>query len=671
MSFYQIVCLSDRAAKSDQTASYIEGRHARRAGVDGVGVPGLNQDPICTGYYFCVFFLWQRGVRCFPCSNTFKLPERTGGIITRAHMLWPYAMAMAASDTATLTTGVSSEAEAAAIRWRPTFRSFVYDDVEPLEPPAASGPEHGQRSAPCDLRKTFPLDDDTWTAQQMTAAVESWRASLPTVPFYLYETLVGLNLSRKLHHMQQCLEDFSISQRGNGDLSLITDYRFAEWWFVRALLAHPWRVEHPAASALLVVPFFFGIETATNGACGNESIRTLRRVQQGALFRERPHDHLVLAPTVTHYTPEALSLLTANSSIIWAVSERATFMEHEWWRKMVKIVVPYAWNPSSVGVPSLMPSTAQFPADLSVSALLDARRELDFVFGGQVWPGLQNELDGNRSITCSSGAPRKSTCRPGYAIRLAMCNGLARGSSRLASRGTKALCVATSGVSETTGKATPEIRAQLPLPTCAPSSHTNPQPGGLFCSARFSGKELLMRARFVLSPRGDSPMTARLYESVAFGSIPIFVSDRYFQVGAPFQAFVPYLRFTLQLSEAAVHRDATGQVLGVLDRMSARRERRMRELLLAARRDLLWNAPHSRVAENVLLEAARMRGKLPAAALACFEEWPEVAQKHTSAARTTTPAVIKPAVVTPAVVAAPATPATPTTPATPACTPPR
>ena len=44
------VCLSLSAGdlhQSHQTVR-LEGRRARRAGVDGVGVPGLNQDPICT-----------------------------------------------------------------------------------------------------------------------------------------------------------------------------------------------------------------------------------------------------------------------------------------------------------------------------------------------------------------------------------------------------------------------------------------------------------------------------------------------------------------------------------------------------------------------------------------------------------------------------------------------
>eukprot|EP00964_Phaeocystis_antarctica_P005015 scaffold2735_cov58-Phaeocystis_antarctica.AAC.4 len=35
--------------RSNDLGAWMEGRrHARRAGVDGVGVPGLNQDPICT-----------------------------------------------------------------------------------------------------------------------------------------------------------------------------------------------------------------------------------------------------------------------------------------------------------------------------------------------------------------------------------------------------------------------------------------------------------------------------------------------------------------------------------------------------------------------------------------------------------------------------------------------
>ena len=44
----------------------------------------------------------------------------------------------------------------------------------------------------------------------------------------------------------------------------------------------------------------------------------------------------------------------------------------------------------------------------------------------------------------------------------------------------------------------------------------------------------------------------------------------------------------------------------------------MHEILTAMARDLLWDFPGSRVVDNVLLEAARLRGKLPG--VCCFED---------------------------------------------------
>ena len=44
----------------------------------------------------------------------------------------------------------------------------------------------------------------------------------------------------------------------------------------------------------------------------------------------------------------------------------------------------------------------------------------------------------------------------------------------------------------------------------------------------------------------------------------------------------------------------------------------MRATLTAMARDLLWDFPGSRVVDNVLLEAARLRGKLPG--VCCFED---------------------------------------------------
>ena len=192
---------------------------------------------------------------------------------------------------------------------------------------AAFGPEQEQHLA-CNLSKTFPIDDDSWTAEQLTSALESWRASLPRVPFYMYDMIYGRDINATLHHLQQCVERAGLS---------LHDWIFAEWWFVRELQTHPWRTKHPAEATLLVVPVFSSFDIFLHGACGHHAINALRKVQEGALFGQRPDDHLVLAPSVNSFTDKMLSVLTVNHSFIWGVYERATFMEHAMWQDMAKV----------------------------------------------------------------------------------------------------------------------------------------------------------------------------------------------------------------------------------------------------------------------------------------------------------------------------------------------
>ena len=85
-------------------------------------------------------------------------------------------------------------------------------------------------------------------------------------------------------------------------------------------------------------------------------------------------------------------------------------------------------------------------------------------------------------------------------------------------------------------------------------------------------------------------------------------------MGLPFQCFVPWRIFSLDIPEAV----AAHSLAAAMRNLSARVERagaphrfsvedRMRGVLLHFRRDLLWTAPNSRVAENVLFDAARWR----------------------------------------------------------------
>uniref|UniRef100_A0A7S4BPF1 Exostosin GT47 domain-containing protein n=1 Tax=Chrysotila carterae TaxID=13221 RepID=A0A7S4BPF1_CHRCT len=140
------------------------------------------------------------------------------------------------------------------------------------------------------------------------------------------------------------------------------------------------------------------------------------------------------------------------------------------------------------------------------------------------------------------------------------------------------------------GGAVASSRVEVPSVSCA-------LPGSF-------GPNVLSRARFLLCPRGDTPSSNRLVEAFAFGAIPVLLSDRIYQVGLPFQCFVPWKLLSVQWPE----KDYVA-LARTTQRMHARMEARMRRLLFLFRDDMLWHSTTSRVVSNVLLETARMRKK--------------------------------------------------------------
>ena len=56
-------------------------------------------------------------------------------------------------------------------------------------------------------------------------------------------------------------------------------------------------------------------------------------------------------------------------------------------------------------------------------------------------------------------------------------------------------------------------------------------------------------ATFCFAPRGDTPTSRRLSDGMAYGAIPIFISDELAQHGVPFPCYVPYELFSLWLPE--------------------------------------------------------------------------------------------------------------------------
>ena len=81
------------------------------------------------------------------------------------------------------------------------------------------------------------------------------------------------------------------------------------------------------------------------------------------------------------------------------------------------------------------------------------------------------------------------------------------------------------------------------------------------------------------------------------------------QMGMPFQCWVPWRLMTASIDEASFRRDAAAALQAIEDSVTPRVEARMRQLLRHFGRDVLWRHPRSRVADNVLLAAARWKDR--------------------------------------------------------------
>lgn len=124
------------------------------------------------------------------------------------------------------------------------------------------------------------------------------------------------------------------------------------------------------------------------------------------------------------------------------------------------------------------------------------------------------------------------------------------------------------------------------------------------CRGSFVEGPLLRKAEFALAVRGDRPGTNRLERCMEFGAIPLFVSDRVFHVSMPFQCLIPYAHFAAIVGEEPFVCEPSVVLRAALAEWPPSRRRRARQLMQHFARDVLWRAPGSRVAENILLEAA-------------------------------------------------------------------
>ena len=495
-------------------------------------------------------------------------------------------------------------ANATVLRYRPDDRPFWRDDKRPAVVDASCAAANAR----------FSADDDAWSADTLLAEVAARRRGL-RVPFYLYDDASGasMNATELLAHFANC------QHKAPGRFGKVreqpwfvlevrrawTDHRF-----IASLLDHPWRTRTPEEAAILVIPLLLTFELLAQGECGHPSVATMRHVERGALWKKRARDHLVVSlgfhVKFDRLPNSVWSSLDGN--VLWGHYELKNMISPR--SNNTKLVVPYTNSP--IGAP--------------VTA---TTRDVDVFFGGGTFPGFVNG----------------PWARPGYALRWDMFEQLRRTTERQICTKAPGGCVtARRQVTCVICRWVPRARhlslhegrdaarillVASDIPSDLPEAFTRevaPCPpmiaplerGVTACRGHFDAIALMRRAEFVLYVRGDTPTTSRLQEALVAGALPIIVSDQLFRVGLAFPCFVPYRRFLVEVPERQIHADAPRALLDVLNQTRQPRRRRMRETLGAMARDLLWDFPGSRVVDNVLLEAARLRGKLPG--VCCFED---------------------------------------------------
>eukprot|EP00667_Euglena_gracilis_P008332 EG_transcript_8442 len=110
---------------------------------------------------------------------------------------------------------------------------------------------------------------------------------------------------------------------------------------------------------------------------------------------------------------------------------------------------------------------------------------------------------------------------------------------------------------------------------------------------------LFSQATYCLAPRGDTPTTQRIFNALAAGCVPIIVSDG---IRLPLDRLLNWTAFSLAIREAEFLAAPSTAVAGLLAAVSPPRLKELRTNLALARPHLLWRAPRSAVAQNVLAE---------------------------------------------------------------------
>jgi hypothetical protein len=403
-----------------------------------------------------------------------------------------------------------------------------------------------ERKVPIDagsLSTRFPVLSLGWTAAQLIAAWEAERASAALRVPFYMYGFAGNLSARAVVERYGQCRDALPSPSGR------FFKKAGEIFWLQQLIDHPWRVREPAAAALLVMPIALSMDML----CETKqlSAQLLERVRAGELWTSRLHDHVYLSMGAIR-----AAALPGMPGALWVgyLAGRARLPGHPW-------------------LPSLVGEYADVAEPISEPTW---PKSLEFAFVGQTHSNYYQK---------------------GYYTRMAMREQMPALFAH-DGRGARASWPSLVFVDSSSK---PHC-----LPKCARTTD--------WSSVQFEACQgwapdtlLSRRATFTLFVRGDTPTTDRLVRAVQTSSIAIVASDLLFQTALPGQCLIPYEHILEHVREKAFQCELPEALQHVRRAWPPERLARARLLMRHFARDILWHAPDSRVAENLLLEIARYR----------------------------------------------------------------
>ena len=106
-------------------------------------------------------------------------------------------------------------------------------------------------------------------------------------------------------------------------------------------------------------------------------------------------------------------------------------------------------------------------------------------------------------------------------------------------------------------------------------------------------------SKFSLMTRGHDFQSERLFSSMSSATINLIFSDFLFETGVPFQCFVPWKEFVFQIDSNRFFEDPLSSLSEVIS-LDDKKLSEIQKKIIEYRRDVLWDHPESRVAENIL-----------------------------------------------------------------------